>query len=158
MSVDPTYHVIGTLREEDMSLRIQYGEALRGVFGHMLGRELDIQVTVLRKNRTNRQNRYIHGVVVPTVQAFYRETQGEEYTHDEVYAKLRVKLGDKLIIKEVAGDKIITMSGKRFSKMDTKEFAQAIDALIQLFAEDGCYIAEPNEECFLTDFINEEDK
>jgi hypothetical protein len=157
MSADPTYHLIGTLGD-DMSLRFQYAEALRGVFGHMFGKDLDIQVTILRKNRSNRQNRYLHGVVVPTVQAWLKETEGESFDHDKVYTMLRMDLGDTLEITQIQGKDVITMTGKRFSKMDTKEFAEAIDKLVAIYAEKECYIQLPNEECFLTDFINAEDK
>ena len=154
MSADATYHLKGTLRD-DMSLTFDYASAFKEVFAYMIGKDIDIQITILRKNRTNRQNRYMHGVVVPVVQQFYKDTNGESYTHDEIYVKLRKVLGDSIVVKEIDGDEVITMTGKRFSKMDTKEFALAVDELIRIYAEKGCVIPEPREECFVNDFVND---
>lgn len=138
-----------------MSLTFDYASAFREVFGNLIGTELDIQITRLRKNRSNRQNRYLHGVVVPVVQSFYKDTTGLDHLHDAIYVKLRKDLGDQVKIEEIDGQEVITMTGKRFSKMDTKEFAQAVDQLIKIYAEKGCDIPEPNEECFINDFIND---
>ena len=159
MATDPTFHFKGNLRDDDMSLRFDHAEALREVISGLFGKELDIQVTVLRKNRSNRQNRYMHGVVVPTVQRWltqmgHTDSEGNPLSHDQVYAKLRTDIGHKLIIEEIDGVQIVTISGTRFSKMDTKEFAEAIDTIIRIYGERDCYIPEPNEECFLNDFVN----
>jgi hypothetical protein len=156
MSADATYHLKGTLRD-DMSLTFDYANAFKSVFAYMIGKDIDIQITILRKNRTNRQNRYIHGVIVPVVQQWLKEVEGWEYTHDQVYGTLRTELGDKAEITEIQGKQVITMTGKRFSKMDTKEFALAVDELIRIYAEKGCVIPEPREECFVNDFVNDKD-
>ena len=159
MSTDPTLHFKGHLRDEDMSLRLDHALAMREILSMWSGKELDIRVTVLRKNRSDRQNRYMHGVVVPTVQRWltqigHTDSEGKPLNHEQVYAKLRTDIGHKLKIEEIDGVQIVTISGTRFSKMDTKEFAEAVDTIIRIYAEKGCYIPEPNEECFLNDFVN----
>ena len=159
MGSDPTYHLKGTLRD-DMSLTFEHAHAFKSVFAHLVGKDLDIQVTLLRKTRSNRQNRYMHGVVVPTVQRWltslgHTDSEGMPFSHDQVYVKLRKDIGHRILVEELEGEQVVTISGNRFSKMDTKEFAEAIDTIIRAYAEKGCVIPEPNAECFLNDFTNE---
>ena len=150
-SSDPTYHLKGTMRD-DMSLIFSHAGALRDVLGYLVGKDLEITVKQFRKRRTDRQNRYIHGVVVVTVQRFYLETQGTHLSHDAVYAKLRRDIGHDLQVVEVDGMEVITFSGKRFSEMTTTEFNESVEQIRQLYAEKGCYILEPNEECMFNDY------
>ena len=107
--------------------------------------------------RSDAQNRYMWGVVVPTVRAFLLETEGVKYSPDEVYLWLRVKLlGQSPVIKVVSGIEVVMMEGKRFSEMNTKEFADATDTILKAMAEIGCVIPEPNQHNFLHEFIGNE--
>lgn len=153
MSSDPTYHLKGTMRD-DMSLIFSHAENLREVLGYLVGMDLEIIVKPFRKKRSDRQNRYIHGVMVPVVQYFYYNTQGIRYSHDAVYAKFRKDLGDELMIQEIDGVEVVTFSNKRFSEKTTKEFNEATETLRAIYAEKGCYIPEPNEECMFNDYTH----
>ena len=95
------YQVKGEFTEDMQFIKIDGWMALRKIFKDFVGKELLIKVSVLRRRRSDRQNRYIHGVVVPCVTAWFKETTGEVHSHDEVYTWLRVSLlGQKLKVVE----------------------------------------------------------
>lgn len=105
---------------------------------------LEVTISIHRRQRSLAQNRWIHGVCVPTVQGWLRDTQGEKYTHDEVYVFLNtVVLGSKPIIKDVAGEEVIVMTGKKFSAMTTLEFSDAVEEIVRYFTERDLTIPLP---------------
>lgn len=84
------------------------------------------------------------------------EKHGESHTHDEVYTWLRISLlGQKLRVVELAGESVTLMDGKRFSAMNTKEFAEAVEDIVAKMDEKECHIPLPRKENLLTDFIDE---
>lgn len=106
------------------------------------------------RQRSSRQNRYIWGVVVPIIRAWIRETQGEKITKDQAYMYIRTGiLEEKPVIRMVAGVETITMENKRLSQRTTKEFAEAVETIVNVMAERGCHIPLPNEENLLTDLL-----
>jgi hypothetical protein len=146
---------IGEL-QDDFTLKLEgsEGASIRHLLSFFKGKELDITFSIHEKNRSAAQNRYIHGVVVPIVRTWFEETTGDRHTHDEVYMWLRVSLlKQSPIIKNVGGEQVIIMEGKRFSKMTTKEFAEAIDLIIATMAERDCPIPFPREENHITKFL-----
>lgn len=119
-----------------------------------VGKSVILEVSKYYRNRTNRQNRYIWGVMVPIIQRWILETQGEKVTKDQAYMYLRMGvLEEKPVITEIAGTEVITFESKRFSRMNTKEFSEAIEEVIAIMAERGCAIPLPNEENLITDFL-----
>lgn len=150
------FDVTGELSEDGYSLIIHHAQAMRRLWNGFGGKVLRIRFAIFRQKRSDAQNRYIHGVVVPTVKAWYRETQGETKTNDEIYVWLRVGLlGQKPVITEMLGSQVITMTGKRFSKQNTKEFTESIETIISLMAEKGCVIPLPREHNFIGDFLED---
>lgn len=98
------------------------------------------------------------GVVVKVVQGWLYETQGEKFTNDEVYSWLRLKILEETPkIVNIAGEDIITMTSKRFSAMNTKEFTIAVDTIRERMAERGCIIPEPKKKGLnlIEDFIDD---
>lgn len=154
MSTEAEFDVTGELSENGEFLVIEHFKMLRRVYGHLKGEKLRIRFSKLRMKRSDAQNRFLWGVVVPTVRAFLLETEGVKYSPDEVYLWLRVKLlGQSPVIKVVSGIEVVMMEGKRFSEMNTKEFAEATDTILQSMAEVGCVIPEPQQHNFLHEFI-----
>lgn len=107
---------------------------------------IEVTIRIHRRQRSLAQNRWMHGVCVPTVMGWLKDTQGEKYTHDEVYVFLNtVVLGKKPIVKEVAGEEVIIMTGKRFSQMTTLQFSEAVDEIVRYFADRGLDIPLPKD-------------
>ena len=122
----------------------------------LIGEPVIIGVEKYRKQRSKRQNRYVWGVIVPILQNWHRETQGEAITKDEAYAYIRTGiLEEKPVIKSVAGVEVITFENKRLSQRTTKDFAEVVDRVVNVMSERGCHIPLPKEENLLTDFIDD---
>lgn len=146
-ALEDSFEVRGLFTEDAQYIQIQAWQAFRRTFSKWVGKELLVTVKVLRYKRSDSQNRYIHSVVVGHVRHWLFETQGVKYTHDEVYSWLRTNLlGYKPKITVIAGEEVITMTGKRFSAMNTKEFATAIDTIRQEMLERGLDIPEPSKD------------
>lgn len=149
------YEVTGEL-QEDMTIKLTAGSGLYRVLYHLCEKKLLIKMSVFREKRSDKQNRYFHGVVVVCVRAWLAETQGVKWESDEVYYWINQEvMGNKPRITEIMGQQVITMTGKRFSQMTTKEFADAVDAILKHFAELGCNIPEPNQNNFIEDLITD---
>lgn len=148
-----------SLSDDCQTVNILHGKMLARALRKWEGKELQMTLQPLKKIRSNNQNRYIHGPVVNSVQAWLQETTGKKHTHDEVYTWLRVSLlNEKPEVVEIDGREMIMMTGKRFSAMSTKEFADAIDTILSKMAEKGCYIADPRGNNLLTDYANIKDE
>lgn len=120
---------------------------------------LEVTISIHRRQRSLAQNRWIHGICVPTVQGWLYDTQGVKYTHDEVYVYLNtVVLDQKPEIKEVAGEEVIVMTGKRFSQMNTLEFSEAVNEIVRYFADKGLEILLPKDKTnnLVSDFLNDD--
>lgn len=150
------FEITGELSDDCTQITLTHGRMMARVLRGFKEKKLLIKLSIFRSKRSDRQNRYIWGVVVPCVQAWHKETQGEVLDKDEVYAWLRISLlGYKPVVKMVLGEEVIIMTGKKFSSMNTKEFAEAIDEIRSLMDERGCYIPEPNGENLTENFIDE---
>lgn len=124
-------------------LEIDSHKALARILKRFMGKQLEIHISEFKRQRSLAQNRWIWGLCVPTVKGWLKETQGEKYTKDEVYYYIQSVLGRKTIIKEIAGEEVIIMEGKRMSQMTTKEFSDAVEEIVQYFAERGLAIPLP---------------
>lgn len=151
------FELEGTINPDGLIVPLHFGlyKRLFRLAGLMEeGVPVRISVTKLVRQRSLRQNAYLWGVIVPTVSAWMRETEGVKYTPDEVYTWLRLSLLDeKPVVKEIAGLEVIVMAGKRFSAMSTAEFSEAVDTIIRKMAERGCVVPLPKGENLLTDFV-----
>lgn len=101
------------------------------------------QITVEKyvRTRSNQQNRYLWGVVYPTILEF---GQLEGWTKDDLH--------DFFLIEHF-GSEVIEGFGKRrhkplkrSSKLSTTEFMDYIGFIQQFAAERGIYISDPDEE------------
>ena len=141
---DYEYTFSGKLTEDCTKLSIDFATTVIRLLYPIKDDELEITIKKFRRNRTSAQNRYIHGVVVPTIRAWMKDNDGECPSHEAMYAFLRIKVvGHEVVIEEIAGVDIPVVSGKRFSQMNTVEFADAIDAIILHYAEQGLEIPLP---------------
>lgn len=120
---------------------------------------LEITISIHRRQRSLAQNRWIWGICVPTVQGWLKDTQGIKYTRDEVYYYLNsAVLRRKTEIKEMAGEEVIILEGKRFSQMTTLEFSEAVDEISAYFADRGLEIPMPKagSNNLVSNYLNDE--
>jgi len=117
-----------------------------------------LQVTIgkIERKRSDKQNRYLHGVVYPIIIEWAAETTGIHYTIEEVKEFVyRYVLNERLIEKQVFGKSIVIPEKpiKRFSEMTTKEFEENVAFIRNYFAEKDCYIPEPHTDKKQTGYI-----
>lgn len=151
------YELTGMLTEDCQYIHFTHWKVFQRALSKWVGKDLVVTVKVLKYKRSLAQNRYMW-VIVEYVRHWFYDTQGEKLTKDEVYVWLRKKLlGEHPKIVNIAGEEIITMTGKKFSAMSTKEFSDAVDTIRAKMLERGLDIPEPKKkgnnliEEFITD-------
>lgn len=112
------------------------------------GRECLITIEKLSKKRSNNQNRYYHGVIIPIVKNCLKEA-GYIMNNDEVHELLKLKfLREVLFIDENTGD--VTERVKSTTELSTSAFMDYVSEIriftLEYFNTD---IPEPNEEMMI---------
>lgn len=114
------------------------------------GRECLITIEKLSKKRSNNQNRYYHGVVIPIVQQGLKEATGEFRSSENIHYKILLPLlaPEKEIVNINTGECISEKLTS--SEMTTTQFCEYIIE-IQKWASEflGVDIPSPNEEMML---------
>ncbi len=115
-------------------------------FKALSGRRLILTLEPYRKRRSNLQNRYFHGVVIPMVQTRLIELGWSEAL-DPVWVKDLIKY--KFLLREMVnketGETMQAM--RRTSSLTTTEMMELIAQVQQWAAEDlDLYIPDPNEQ------------
>jgi hypothetical protein len=136
------------------NIRLEMSSSLNRVFGPWQTEDLLVEVSLLKSKRSDKQNRYLHAVIVPCIQNWHYETQGTKISSDEAKAYIYTSvLKHKVVITEILGQEVITMQGKHFSEMNTVEFNEAKTEVQEFFAPLGCDIPDPRENNLNTDFL-----
>lgn len=145
-NINDGYEVMATLTDDCQFVAITHFRMLRRALQKFIGQDLIITIQILKSKRSDKQNRYMWGVVVPYVRHWLYETKGEKYSREQTYIWLRVKLlQEEPIITEIDGVEVVTMTGKRFSAMNTAEFAEAVDTIRDKMLHRGLDIPEPSQ-------------
>lgn len=106
------------------------------------GKKVDIIIAQHKDKRSNQQNKFWHGVVLPLSNEFSRE-DGTEYANWEWHEYFISK--GYFGYKEINGEQI----PKRSSDATTQEFNEAIKRVQQFWALKGRIIPDPNQTEFL---------
>lgn len=150
------FEVIGTLTDDCRYIEISNYLPLKRIIRNLRGEELVVKFRKFFDKRSDRQNRYFHGVVIVCIRSWYKETTGKtltvNQTKDFVYREL---LGAEPIPYTVFGKEYYSFEFKRMSSMTTKEFTDAVELIRDKMAEVGCLIPEPKRNNFITDFTDE---
>ena len=155
-SKDFNYTITGKFSDDLRSIIIDSGGLLIRLFQTIKDTPLEITLQPFYKRRTDAQNRYCWGVVVPTVRAFLKEITGECPSKEAVYVYLRTKvLGQEPVIEVIQGEEIIVIKGKHMSQMSTVEFSESVDKIIAYFEPLGCIIPLPKGDNTITDYLKD---
>lgn len=116
-----------------------------------------ITVEALKNTRSDKQNRYYWGVVIPHVLKFHEDTQGEKLSQHEAHILcLTHAMEAKIQTKKIMGLEVMYYEEKSSSKMTTKEFAEFVDKLRTFWLGLGLDIPEPRGNNLLSDFYSPE--
>lgn len=143
----------GYLSDDLASIKLEHHRVMRRALQPWAGKRLMLMVGVFRRRRTEAQNRYMWGYVVPRVKGWMEDKDGRPYSKDAVYVFLRKLIGHEIQVEVIEGQEIIFMREKRFSQMTTVEFNKAIQRIQKHFAKKGLDIADPSEDNMLPDFL-----
>lgn len=151
---------IGVLEKTEdggLSIKLRFGKVLKRVLENLIGKDLEVNFSLLKYRRTAAQNRWLWGVAYTTVMAWHKETQGYSIDKNTVHAyTLQEVLGYKIVPKELLGKEVLVVEKERTSSLSTKEFSEMVEKLVAYWAERGCYIPLPRENNFLSDFVKDE--
>lgn len=155
--------VRGELSEDCKTVKLEHGGLMRHLLHRFAGKALVVTLRIHRKRRSDAQNRYMWGVMVTCTRSWMLEKDGYAPSREAVYTWLRHQLGDTPRVEyinavdtdtgEIKRVEVITMTGKRFSQMTTKEFAAAVDTLRDFLLPQGCDIPEPKGSNMYDDYL-----
>lgn len=109
------------------------------------GKKVEVTICNQRKHRSNEQNRYYWGCVVPIIKNTLREA-GNEFSTEQVHDLLKYKfLRTDLKVNEGTGEVLERV--KSSTELSTSEFMDFI-ASVQRWSSDffGVTIPDPNEQ------------
>ena len=153
---DREFEVVGALTDDCRYIEIANYLPLKRIIRNLRGEQLEVKFRKLRNKRTDRQNRYLHGVVIVCIRSWYKDTTGNSLTinqaKDFIYREL---LGAEPISYNIFGKEYYSFEYKRMSSMNTKEFTDAVELIRDKMAEVGCLIPEPKRNNFITDYADE---
>lgn len=114
------------------------------------GKECFFTIEKVKKTRSNQQNRFLWGVVIPIVQQGLKDATGEYRTAENIHYNILLKMfaPEKEIINTDTGESITEKISS--SEMSTVEFCSYIIDIQKWSAEFlGIYIPDPNSEIML---------
>ena len=153
--INKEVQLIGTLSDSLDGVSILHHRMYKNILKHLKGLELEILIRPLKRQRSEAQNRYMWGVVVPIVAQWYLEQEGMKLTKDQVYTFLRTRvLGQTPMVIVIDGMEMIHFTAKRFSQMNTKEFSDAVETILQYYADKGLEIPTPRKDNFIHDYFS----
>lgn len=123
----------------ERNVAIQIGSAI----GLMNDCRLLVTLKQVKRKRSNRQNRYYWGLVVPLIRQMF-EDGGNVVDEDEIHGFLKEHVGKltKVIIDPSGTRRKVVRSS---TETDTAEFEDYLTKVRAWAAEMGCSIPEPNE-------------
>jgi hypothetical protein len=115
-----------------------------GVLGYIRNLTGFYRLTIvrLRNRRSDAQNRYYWGVVVPYVAAGMLEAWGEELTDDQIHFFLKSQFLAKPIIDHNTGEERGITEQASSAKLTTVEFIEYVERIAK-FAAESLHVAIP---------------
>lgn len=148
------FYLKGQLNETCTGVVFHNAQAVSKVIKAWAGIDLDLTIRKFYEKRTSRQNRYLHGVIVPIVKIWALESQGEKWSTEKAKAYIYYEvLGYSIEAMQLQGKEVFWFEGKHFSDMNTKEFNEAKDKVQEYFSVKGVVIPDPKEGNTLDQFI-----
>ena len=142
-----------TLREDLTGVDFNH-TSIKRVVEPLLEKDLIMTLEVFKNKRSDNQNRYLHGVVLPTIRTHFKETQGTTMSNESIksYIYLSV-LGNEVKFETILGKEVMILDYKHFSDMKTDEFNEAVKKVQSHFAEKGCDIKDPTPRNIIDEYL-----
>jgi hypothetical protein len=149
------YQIEANLNENLDGVDFLHGNMMKRVLEAWKGKPLLITLEKMYNRRSDKQNRYKYGVIIPCIRNHHYDTTGERLSVDGAQMLIyNTILGNEIVFEKVYGLDVPVLQGKRMSKMDTVEFNDAKEK-IQLWGDErDCHIPDPIGNNLVSDFIN----
>ncbi len=157
MSSEKQIQLIGKLNADRTGIEFEHSKLMKRVLHSYENIRLLVTFEPLKIQRSLQQNRWLFGVAYTTIQAWYRETQGESISKEDLHEYVvQHVLGVGVTNKEILGVPT-TLSGikKRTSGLSIQEFQDFKEKLQAHFSEFGLQIPDPIGHNTLTDYIED---
>lgn len=149
-----TIYLKGKISKNGDKILLADGEILANVLEPFRDKELELVITEFKRTRSNQQNRYYWGIVIPTIIAWHKETQGKTPTPEQIHLFNLTKIaGHKIIQTNILGEDVFTLEKASSSKMKVGEFESFLLDISDYFGELGCEIPEPNGDSLINDYL-----
>ena len=115
------------------------------LLNHFKDKDVEVVVKTAKKNRSNNQNRYYWGVVIPIVQQGIFDTQGDWMTAEQTHQFLKTNFNYSEKVNEKTGE--VLRFTNLTSYLSTIDFEIYMDK-IRAFSDEyfGVIIPMPNEQ------------
>lgn len=124
--------------------RIVDAKAIHNAISLFNDKEVEIQIKEVKRKRSNPQNRYYWGVVIPYFQRLLIQEWGETFSSESIHEFLKAKFNSQEYVNEKTGE-VISIS-RSTTDNNTKEMEEYLEKC-RLFAMDffDTMIPLPNE-------------
>lgn len=147
------YYVSGQLSDDCTKVVLDHGQIMYPYLKDLVGETLVFPLEKNYNKRSSKQNRYLHGVILPSIINFIKATEGTVYTKDKIKAFIYTNILEYSVESiTVMGRECFNVVGKHFSEMTTKEFGEAVEIVREHFAQQGLHIPEPTGDNLLNDY------
>lgn len=128
--------------------------SIKRVISHFLDKDLIMTLEIFKQKRSDNQNRYLHGVVLPTIRAFFKDNEGVTYSNESIKAFIYTTiLGNEVSFENILGKEVMILDYKHFSDMKTDEFNDAVKKVQLYFAEKGLDIKDPTPKNTIDEYL-----
>lgn len=125
----------------------EFMQSLRVLFGDSKATSIRVEVIVkkLYRKRSNPQNNYLHGVIVSDFMEGFKNTTGDDITHDDAFGLLKYHCHYKEHVNEQTGEVMrILLSTSNQTTVEFEEMCQRMREFI--FNWFGIVVLLPNEQ------------
>jgi hypothetical protein len=105
-------------------------------------RTVEVTIRPLEPAKSHKQLRYYWGTIIPTIQTFYLELDGEVLTPTEVHFRNKITFGLKPKSETVLGREVFVFDTVSVAQMSIKDFAYFIETIVKYYAERGVEFPE----------------
>ena len=129
---------------EDYTVQLHNLRFSQDILHKYVGKDVEIEVRLEAKTRSDKQNRWYWGVAILTIINCLKEFDGVSYSKEEIHEFiLKNIIRPEVKVSVVMGQQLITYLTKTTSKMSTIEFNDFKEQLQLYFAEKGIVVPDP---------------
>jgi hypothetical protein len=127
------------------NLNISARKKIANLLDHLKGKRIRIRINVVRRQRSNQQNRYYWGVIIAAAQEGIKETWGIEISDTDAHEILKRECNGKDFVNENTGEVIkVGQSTTELNKLTAEDYYETCRRFIQEWF--GILVPLPNEQ------------